>query len=379
MKILLATHYYSTHGGGIEIVASALADRLSARHEIAWAASDCDAFAGSARVRPLPMRSVNVVERLTGLPFPLWGPVSLVRLWREVRRADVVHLHDFAYMGNVAAFVFAHASGRPVLVTQHVGFIPYKSAVLRAMLVTLHRTIGRLMLGRAEQVVFISPLVRDYFGAIVGYRTPPVLVWNGVDTDTFRAAGPGDRVRARAELGLDPDAPVMVFVGRFVEKKGLALIERLARAMPDVTWLLAGRGPIDPQSWHAPNVRVVTGRSGTGLVPLYHAADLLVLPSVGEGLPLVVQEAMSCGTPAIVGVDTAQAVDAPADLVFASPVESSDAAAAWDAAIRRAVTDLRGRPDATARAAAFARARWSWQACADGYDALLTRLAAGRD
>ena len=41
------------------------------------------------------------------------------------------------------------------------------------------------------------------------------------------------------------------------------------------------------------------------LPPLYQAADLLVLPSVGEGFPLVVQEAMACGTPALVGDETA--------------------------------------------------------------------------
>src|SRR4051794_4952066 len=114
MTILVVTHYYSTHAGGIEIVAGSLAAQLGSSHDIVWVASDCDpAPALTARVRLLPMRTINVVERLTGLPFPLWGPQSLVHLWRAVGLADVLHMHDIAYFGNWAAFVFARLRGVP--------------------------------------------------------------------------------------------------------------------------------------------------------------------------------------------------------------------------------------------------------------------------
>src|SRR5262245_24356789 len=375
MKIVVVTHYYSTHGGGIEIVAGILAEQFAAAHDVVWVASDCDPTpVASASVRAMPMRSANGVERLTGLPFPIWGPWSLVRLWREIRTADVVHLHDFAYLGNCAAFLFAAVRGTPILITQHVGFIPYRSAVLRAALRALHATVGRLILGRADRVVFISRVVRDYYARFVSYRREPLLVANGVDVRMFAPASAEDVARARAALGVDPERPVLLFVGRFVEKKGVHVLEALARRLPEVAWLFAGWGPFDPESWKLSNVRVLRDRRGASLVPLYQAATLLVLPSVGEGLPLVVQEAMSCGTPVMVGMDSAEAIDAPVDLVFGCDVGGEGTVDRWESSLRRVLSDV---PELAARrraVAEFAASRWSWDTCAAAYLKLFDQL-----
>ncbi len=375
MKILLVTHYYSTHRGGIEIVAGTLADLLARAHEIVWAASDCDPVPDAAgrTLRFMPMRASNAIERFSGLPFPLWGPVSLLRLCRTMREADVVHLHDFAYFGNWAAFACALLLRKPLVVTQHVGFIPYRNAILRLALRAMHVTAGRIVLGRADQVVFISSVVREYFARAVRFRRPPVVIANGVDTETFVPALEGGRDRARASLGLDPSRPVLLFVGRFVEKKGLHILQALVSRLPEVSWVFAGWGPLDPRGWKAPNVHVFGDRRAESLVPLYQAADLLVLPSVGEGLPLVIQESMSCGTPVLTGEDTAQAVDAPAGLVSACRVGGPETADAWETSVR---TMLAERPNRRA-VAEFARARWSWPAAAEAYASVIEGVTAG--
>jgi glycosyltransferase involved in cell wall biosynthesis len=372
LRLLVVTHYYSTHLGGIEIIAEEVARRLGSTHAVVWAASDCDPVPATDRITYAPMRVANAVERLCGVPLPLWGPQSCARLWRLVGTSDAVHLHDFAYMGNVVAFLAARWFGKPVVVTQHIGVVPYRSGLLRFLQRMAHATLGRLVLGGARQVVFYSDVVRRYYDGFIRFRQPPVMLANGVDTDTFAAAAAGDRARARGALGLDPGKPVALFVGRFVEKKGLHILEALARRTPDVSWVLAGWGPIDPRRWGAPNVHVHDNRKGRDLVPLYHAADLLVLPSVGEGLPLVVQEALSCGTPVIVGDDTAAAVQAPAAVVFSCPVTpEAQTIDVWEQRLREALTTVRGNAGRSVEAAAFARATWSWSACASSYAAVL--------
>ena len=377
MKILLVTHYYSTHAGGIEIVAGTLASLIAASHHVVWLASDCDRVPpqSGASIRFVPMRSNNALERLTGLPFPLWGPRALLRLWKETRDIDIVHLHDFTYAGNCAAFACAVLRRKPVVITQHVGFIPYRSASLRCALRLLHATIGRAMLGAATQVVFVSRVVQEYYAGFVRFRRPPILVANGVDGATFFPAPETERGRIRASLLLPASGPVLLFVGRFVEKKGLDILEALANRMRDVSWILAGWGPIDPRGWNLPNVHVFHDRRGAGLVPLFQAADLLVLPSVGEGLPLVVQEAMCCGTPTIVGEDTARAVDGPAAIVFGCRVGGPGTVDAWESALRELIARPGALSGVRGSVAGFARDRWSWEKCAAAYRALFEQVA----
>jgi glycosyltransferase involved in cell wall biosynthesis len=372
MKILVVSPYYSTHNGGIEIVAGTLAAMLSHAHAVVWAASDCDQLPvdGIERVRFVPMRCANAIERLTGLPFPFWAPRSIAQLWAETRAADIVHLHDVTYLGNWAAFVCATLCRKPLVITQHVGFIPYRNPILRFALRAVHATAGRLMLGRADQVVFVSGVVRDYFARFVRFEREPLVVPNGVDVEMFEPAPGNDRRGARAAIGLDPERPVLLFVGRFVEKKGLTILEYLARRLTEVSWIFAGWGPLNPDGWGCPHVQVFADRRGASLVPLYQAADLMVLPSVGEGLPLVVQESMSCGTPVMVGEDTAAAVDAAPDLVFACPVEGKGARDAWESSIRRILSDASALADRQIPSALFARSRWSWKACAAAYGAV---------
>ena len=106
-----------------------------------------------------------------------------------------------------------------------------------------------------------------------------------------------------------------------------------------------------------------------------------MLPSVGEGLPLVVQEALSCGTPVIVGDDTAAAVQAPASVVFSCPVtQEPQTIDWWEQRLREALATVRADAGRSVEAAAFARATWSWSACASSYGALLRAcLPANKD
>jgi glycosyltransferase involved in cell wall biosynthesis len=164
-------------------------------------------------------------------------------------------------------------------------------------------------------------------------------------------------------------------VGRFVEKKGLAVLHRLAGALPQVRWRFAGWGPLDPQRWQLPNVEVLRDLDRRQLAAVYRSADLLVLPSVGEGFPLVVQEAMACGTPALVSEETAAGYPGAAPLLLSEPVGARDTAARWTtriAALLAAPDTLRAlRP----RVAAFAREHWSWERCVERYAALLASCA----
>src|SRR5580692_4989383 len=144
MRVLLVTHYYAEHRGGIEIVAGELSERLARRGvEIVWMASRPSSAAPSQGISRVPMPTWNITERLLGFPYPLWGPIGLIRLCGQVRRCDLVHLHDSLYLGTVVAYLCARLFRKPVVVTQHVGLVPYSRRLLRYLLAFANHTLAR--------------------------------------------------------------------------------------------------------------------------------------------------------------------------------------------------------------------------------------------
>ena len=373
IRVTLVTHYYPAHRGGVERIAGQLAERLtrSGIAQIAWHASDCDAAPAIPGLQYAPAPAWNALERSVGFPYPLWSARALRRLGSAAAGAEVVHLHDCLYLPNLVAFIAARLAGRPVLVTQHVAFVPYRNPLLRGVLSVANRLVGGFVLRRATRVVFESATVQRYFARFVRFRSPPLLVPNGVDTTAFSPVDPAQREMLRARYGGLPDTPLFLFIGRFVEKKGIDVLRVLAERFPQVRWVLAGWGPLDPQAWGLPNVSVVRSPTIDELAPLYRAADLFVLPSAGEGFPLAVQEAMASGTPALIGAETAAGcpiADAP---ILSEATAVEDTATRWTARIEALLRDPQRLHEMRPRVAAFAREHWSWEACVARYAVIL--------
>lgn len=375
-RMVLVTHYFPAHHGGVEIVADRLARELAATGwHIDWFASATDLPpATTPNLDFHPVAAWNGIEQRWGLPFPLWSLRAIPRLWQAIGQASVIHLHDYLYFGNLLAFVIAKLRSKPVLVTQHIGTIPYDSAALRKTLGLLNHSLGRLVLSTADRVVFISPAVMAYFQQFCRFRIPPQHIANGVDNSIFRPPTTAQRLSRRTALEYSAEEPLLLFVGRFVEKKGLLLLRKLAQSRPDIHWLFAGQGPLDPEAWGLPNVHVFRNRAGATLAELYGMTDLLVLPSKGEGFPLVVQEAMACGTPALVTAETAAGAPDLADLMEKEEIGSPDAPQFWLEKIDAMLLDRDRLKLMRATIAEVANRHWSWTRTAAAYQQILSRL-----
>jgi len=363
----MVTHYFPSHGGGIERVAGHLANALVRSHgyRMTWMASSGDAMPPEP-ARCLAVPAWNVVERCSGIPYPIWSPGAFLTMWREAKAASVIFVHDYLYAGSVLACMLGAVQGKPIVITQH-SLAPRRGALQNVLLSILNHTLGAWALGRAARVAFVSEAVRDYFKSVVRFARLPVTIPNGVDTALFCPASEERRAELRAQYGVQQEQPLLLFVGRFVKIKGLSILEDLAREMSSCQWFFVGNGPIDPAEWQLPNVRVLRSLPQQDLVPLYQAADMLVLPSRGEGFPLVVQEAMACGTPVMVGLDTAAAFNFEKGLVRSADIEGSNVVSTWKALITEALSDRSLRHEIRSRVAAYARETWSWEKCAAAY------------
>ena len=304
MRILTVTHFFEGHGGGIERVAGQLCRQfVELGSTAAWVASDADK-APDGGIDAAPIRCINPLERLTGLPMPIPGLRGARTLALQVRRSDVVVIHDALYATSVLAMLMAKAWGKRTILIQHIADIPFSSWFLRAAMRAANLLVTQPMLRAADERVFISDTVRNN---LLGKppRQASELLFNGVDTSIFHPSEePASAPDAVANISARRSARRILFVGRYVPKKGLAILRALALLRPDLDFYLVGNGPIRPRKWGFTNIYDLGPHSQTELADLYRWANILLLPSVGEGYPLVIQEAMACGLPVICGEPT---------------------------------------------------------------------------
>jgi glycosyltransferase involved in cell wall biosynthesis len=362
-RVLIVTHFFADHGGGIERVAAELAKQFV----LSTGTAPNDSIKWMATYENEPPTLIpgvtlqcasgwNGIERRFGIPFPIWSLRSMRELHTSMLAASAIHVHDFFYPANLYAIVMGPLLGKKVVLTQHIGEIPYKNPFLRTLLSLVNRTLGRLAMQSASQVVFISQSVQSYFMRFARFKTAPVFIPNGLDTNLFQP---------RERRGI-PARPSILFVGRFVEKKGLHVLESIVRATPEYDWVMIGTGPIDPRKWSCENLKVIATISQQELVAHYQAATLFVLPSWGEGFPLVVQEAMACGLPCVIARESARAHPHIESLVFA-PDEDTPTAEQWLQLVLHALSHEHALAEKRIKALAFAHAAWSWRGSFDKY------------
>jgi glycosyltransferase involved in cell wall biosynthesis len=375
LRLLCVSHYFESHRGGIEMVAGQLARSLGDEgFEVTWAA--CDDSPPPSDISALALPAYNFIERKSGLPFPILSFRSFMRLIQKIAKSDAVIVHDGMYPISMAAVVASRLRRRPVILVQHIGTVPSKSKFLSIMFGIADRFFTRPMLRLATKVVFISETTARHF-ATENFRQLPSLVFNGVDTTIFRPSVSSDeRKLERAELCWVECKPVILFVGRFLEKKGMLRLREMATQRPDIHFAFAGWGPCDPHSWRLENVSVHRGLSGRDLAPLYRTADMFVLPSHSEGFPLVVQESLSAGLPTICCDDGAKAD--PAAAAFVVGISNAGDEKVIVSRYLEAIDKLLSKPEDPAlreQRSAFARDRYSWTATARKYVELLQPAA----
>lgn len=149
----------------------------------------------------------------------------------------------------------------------------------------------------ADGMLAVSGAIRDDMVAL-GMPAEMIRVhYTGIDLDAFQ---PVDRAAAKAALGVA--GPLLVTAGALLARKGQDLAIEALKAVPGATLILVGGGPdrarLEGLATGLP-VRFLGVRPHGELPGLLGAADVMVLPTVSEGLANVWIEALACGTPVV--------------------------------------------------------------------------------
>lgn len=229
--------------------------------------------------------------------------------------AELVHSHT--WYANFAGLTAKRLHGIPHVVTAHSlePLRPWKAEQLGGGY-RLSSWVERTAFEDADAVIAVSEgMRRDILRAYPALDPSKVdVVVNGIDLSDWAPSHDGDTVRA---LGVDPDRPSIVFVGRITRQKGLPYLLRAARLLPPEVQLVLCAGAPDTEEIMAEVTGLVDGlraeRDGVvwidrhlprhELTALLTAATAFVCPSVYEPLGIVNLEAMACGAP-VVGTAT---------------------------------------------------------------------------
>ncbi len=231
----------------------------------------------------------------------MWTLTAAAWLRHQGRRFEVLQCYQLLSPAHIGIL---GRSGRQAVVVRPACSGPYGDvAEARRLPLT---GIRRLLLQRADAFVTLTPaieaeLVEFGLGTVPCHRIP-----NGVDLMAFAPAADAERRALRARLGLPEDRVVCAFVGRLTPQKDPALLlEAWAIGhWPQAHLVLVGDGPLRPRLeasvTSGPTRGQVTFAGATADVASYlKAADLLVLPSLAEGMSNVILEAMACGLPIV--------------------------------------------------------------------------------
>jgi glycosyltransferase involved in cell wall biosynthesis len=362
VKIAVFASNYPPHPGGLERVVHHVAAGLADRHEVvvvttAWAGLTGEAREGNLRVFRLP--TIHASEPW-GVPYPVpYGPGIRAAL-KTAGGADVYHAHGALYATSVLAALLARRSARPLVLTEHVGFVQYGSSVLNGIERLAWSTVGKYVLRRTAAVGVLSSRVRDWFEADHP-ETRLRFIPNGVDSTRFRPRPAAERSVLRARLGLPQNEMLALFVGRHAEKKNLDVVLDVPRA--DHRLVVCG-APRDLSQDRVIDLGVVPYET---MPDLFAAVDLMVHASTGEGFPLAIQEAMASGLPLVVLWDEGygQSLDRSAVLAVDSlgELEGALLSLVADEGLRRKLGEAGRR---------WAELNWGWDHTVSEYERLMS-------
>ena len=296
MKILRVVHrLYPPKVGGLSFYAHLIsAEQARVGHRV---------VALTSREGSYPKHEIRdgyEIFRFQALGWPLDNPITLGILEQLLgnRDCDIVNAHSHLMFTTNLAALKRKLSDVPLVITNH-GFRVERGSVENRAQDLYLRSVGRWVLTAADYVISFTHSERNKVISAGVSPAKALVIPNGVDTGLFRP---------------EPCEPIpgsVVWTGRFVAEKGLPYLLKAARLVvdeiPESKFIIVGYGGELPrlldlrqQLRLEDHVAFPGPMSQQEIVTLLNRCTVLALPSLSEGFPSSVLEAMACAKPVVV-------------------------------------------------------------------------------
>lgn len=281
--------------GGAEILAARIGRRLQDRYRFIYLCLD-EIGALGQELRDDGF-AVHHLSRKAGLDI---GCVRRLRKVLHGEQVDVIHAHQFTpyFYATLARAPLSHPS---VLFTEHGRFHPDYPRPKRML-------YNKLATGRRDHVVAVGEAVRQALIDNEGFAPARVrVIYNGINLAAYQTPSESTRARSRAEWGIADSTLLIAHVARLDPIKdhltSMRAVKTLVENGVDARLLIVGDGPERSKIEQAraelgPELYRMAGMR-RDVPQILAGADVFMLTSHSEGIPLTVIEAMAAGLPVV--------------------------------------------------------------------------------
>ena len=244
------------------------------------------------------------VYGVSGIPLPLYPELKLaiprpsLKLVLEKFKPDLIHVVNPAVLG-LGGIYYAKTLNIPLVASYHTHLPQYLHHYGLGALEGLLWELLKLGHNQAQLNLCTSTAMVE---TLVDHGIERVDLWQrGVDTEMFQPHLVSKQMRSRLSQG-NPDAPLLLYVGRVSAEKQIDEIKPVLEAIPDARLAIVGDGPHrEAMETHfaGTNTHFVGYLQGLELAAAFASSDAFIFPSRTETLGLVLLEAMAAGCPVV--------------------------------------------------------------------------------
>lgn len=306
------------------------------------------------------------------LPWDYSGmenPISPSLGWRILHSDyDVLHAHSHLFFTSVMAILLNRIKQKPSVLTIH-GVRAVRQSSVNLFQELWMQFLGRYLFRLVDQIICLTPADAE---EISRYGVPAEkikVIPNGINTHLFQPQVMHD--------------DYMLWVGRFVAEKGLTYLvdamEQVVKAYPDAHMILVGDGPRKNEIIERikdkgleEHFKFKSNCPQSEIAKLMAGCEMFILPSLQEGFPKSLLEAMACGRAVITTQSLADIVRDAGITVKPRSVEQ------LHQAMLAYLTDPAKREEAGERGRSYVEQNWSWDVITQQINGVYEDLVQGK-
>lgn len=317
MKILrVAADLYPYVVGGVGIHVHEMSKlQSSLGHEVCVYTAKTES-ASSGIDTNYEVRRYNILIKLLGNSIM---PGIFYDLWKNRRKYDIIHAHSHLYFSTNLCALLRKAGSSPLVITSH----GLNSQTAPRWFQNLYTATGaRMTFYSADRIICYTEVEKQELVNSLGIKEEKIcVIHNGINTDLFTPSR------------IPPSGKQLLWIGRYAKGKGVEyLIDAMKTVVaqyPDIILHMVGVGPdreknvqMIHESGLDKNIVFRDFIPNSEIVTLYNKSSVFILPSLEEGVPRTVLEAMSCAVP-VVCSNLPQLTDIVKGSGFLVPVKNS--------------------------------------------------------